>query len=133
MENHFQVLVVDAAAETRDVLRTALERRGLRTLTASRGPEGLALAQRHRPELIVLDMDVEGDAQAEIAAEFAKQSPRGRASLVILGTVRRGQTLPQSEYVSKPYHYAPLIRRIEAILSARSARVGGQVDNPLAE
>ncbi len=117
MENHCQVLIVDAAEETRDVLQTALERHGLKTLTASETSEGLAMAREHRPELIVLDLEIEDNASDEIAAQFAGQAGGGPTALVLLGSVRRQHSLPHGEYVAKPYHYAPLIRKIEEILS----------------
>ena len=117
LENRCQVLIVDAADETRVVLQTALERRGLKTLAASQASEGLALAQEHRPELIVLDLEIEDGSPDEIAGRFARQSQSGETSLVLLGSMRRSQPVPQCEYVAKPYHYAPLIRRIEEMLS----------------
>ena len=50
------VLIVDRSEETREVLQTVLERRGERTLAASRAVKGLELARRHRPDLVVLDL-----------------------------------------------------------------------------
>jgi len=108
---------VDAAEETRDVLQTALERLGRKTLTASRADQGLALVREHRPELVVLDLEIEGDSSADLALRFAEQLPAEQTSLVLLGSVRRPPP-PTGEFVAKPYHYAPLIRKIEEILSA---------------
>ena len=117
VESGCQVLIVDAVDETRDVLRTALERCGRRTLTASGAAEGLEMAQTHRPELIVLDLEIDGESPDELAARFAQQSPPDQTSLVLLGSIRRPAI--EGEYVAKPYHYAPLIRKIEEILSAK--------------
>jgi len=111
------VLVVDGSEETREVLRTALERRGLRILAASRAGRGLELARRHRPDLIVLDLELEGFRPEEICARFRRQSQETHAALVMLGSVRRHSGAASGgEFVSKPYHYGPLIRRIEEIL-----------------
>jgi two-component system cell cycle response regulator DivK len=118
LQNRCQVLIVDAADETRVVLQTALERLGLKTMTASQAKEGLALAKEHRPELIVLDLEIEGGSSDEIAGRFAQQSQSAQSSLVMLGSIRRPQPMPQGEYVAKPYHYGPLIRKIEEILLA---------------
>jgi CheY-like chemotaxis protein len=124
LENHCQVLVVDAAEETRDVLQTALQRLGRKTLTTGRADQGLALAREHRPELVVLDLEIEGHSSTDLAARFAEQLPAERTSLVLLGSARR-PPLP-GEFVAKPYHYAPLIRKIEEILSAGPAMVSDQ-------
>jgi CheY-like chemotaxis protein len=118
------VLIVDGSDETRVVLQTALERRGVRTMAASRAKQGLALAQQHHPDLIVLDLEIDPNGPDDIAAPFAEQSRTDHASLVLLGGVRRRQPPSQGEYVAKPYHYAPLIRRIEEILSANPEKVG---------
>jgi hypothetical protein len=126
------VLIVDRSEETREVLQTALERRGVRTLAAGRTEAGWELARRHHPELIVLDLDdtpgclpveqqlapVEGEAEA--AAEGAY-----RPRLVLLGNLRGWrELLPDGEFVPKPYHYGPLIRKIEELLA--SANFKGQ-------
>lgn len=128
MENRCRVLIVDAADETRDVLQTALEHRGLTTLTASRIGQGLAMAHEHHPELIVLDLEIEGGTTDDVATQFVQQLPPEQTSLVLLGSIHRRSKNPQGEFVAKPYHYAPLIRKIEAILSARPAMTSGQVD-----
>lgn len=113
------VLVVDRSEETREVLRTALERRGLRILAASRAGRGLELARRHQPDLIVLDLELEGFGPEGVCARFARESQESHAALVMLGSVRRTSDAERSgEFVSKPYHYGPLIRRIEEILGA---------------
>jgi len=94
-----------------------LERRGVRTVSASRAHRGLQLAQRHRPDLIVLDLEVE-DAQPEaISRSFAGQGGDGQTPLVMLGSVRQGGAgMPAGQIVPKPYHYGPLIRKIESVL-----------------
>jgi CheY-like chemotaxis protein len=116
------VLIVDSLEETREVLRTALEERGLRIYAASRAEKGLALARKHHPDVIVLDLDFEqasGDDSAgeEISSGFSAESEARATPLVLLGNARRGQSSPSGgEFVSKPYHYAPLIRKIEELL-----------------
>jgi len=124
LDGHRNVLIVDASDETRMVLQTALERRGMQTMATSQSKQGLALAQQHHPDLIVLDLEIDPCGPDEVAAPFAEQSRKDNATLVLLGSVRRQQPPPHGEYVAKPYHYAPLIRRIEEILSANSEKVG---------
>lgn len=111
------VLIVDHSEETREVLRTALERRGLRTFVASRAGAGLELARRHRPDLIVLDLELDDSGPENLSAPFAEQSRTGHTPLVMLGSLRRNlEAVPHGEFVAKPYHYGPLIRRIEELL-----------------
>ena len=111
------VLIVDHSQETREVLQTALERRGLRTFAASRATSGLELARRHHPDLIVLDLEMDDSGPGHLSAPFAEQSRANHTPLVMLGSVRRDLNgLPDGEFVAKPYHYGPLIRKIEKIL-----------------
>ena len=119
------VLVVDRSEETREVLRTALEGRGLRILAASRARRGLELARQHRPDLIVLDLEVESAGPEALCRPFARQSREHQSFLVMLGTLRRGPSgLTGGELVAKPYHYGPLIRKIEELLDATSQLSG---------
>ena len=111
------VLIVDRSEETREVLTTALERRGLRILSASRPGRGLQLAREHHPDLIVLDLEAEGGEADEVCTPFAEQSRANQTTLVVLGSVRRDYPYPTvGEIIPKPYHYGPLIRRIEELV-----------------
>jgi len=113
------VLIVDRSEETREVLTTALERRGVRILSASRPQRGLQLAREYRPDLIVLDLEAEdGEAEAEeVCAPFAEELRADQTTLVVLGSVRRDCPHPPAgEFIPKPYHYGPLIHRIEELL-----------------
>jgi len=112
------VLIVDRSDEVREVLRTALERRGLQIYDAARADQGLELARRHHPDLIVLDIDVEPHEAATLSDQFAESAGPESTPLIMLGTLR----LPAcgaGEFVSKPYHYQPLISKIEQMLLAR--------------
>ena len=124
MDSRHSVLIVDASDETRIVLQTALERRGMRTMAAGQAQQGLAMARQHHPDLIVLDLEIDSCSPDEVAAPFTEQSRTDHACLVFLGSVRRRHPVAGTEYVAKPYHYAPLIRKIEEILSANSESVG---------
>jgi hypothetical protein len=125
------VLIVDRSEETREVLQTALERRGVRTLAAGRTEAGLELARRHHPELIVLDLDdtpgclPAGQALSPAAGEtqLTASEDAYRPCLVLLGNLRgRRELLPEGEFVSKPYHYGPLIRKIEELLASANLK-----------
>ena len=119
LDSSRSVLIVDSSKENREVLETVLERRGLRTLVAGHIRQGVELARRHRPDLIVLDLETDGSTPEEASAPFFEPSHNPQTPLVMLGTVRRhGEPLPGGEFVAKPYHYGPLIRRIEELLGA---------------
>jgi DNA-binding response OmpR family regulator len=113
-----RVLIVDRCAESREVLRTLLERRGAATFEAD-GPErAIPLADRFQPHLIVLDADSDRSAGAA-TDNLRKVASRTATPIVILGTLRRvSGDLPAGQIVAKPYHYGPLIRKINDLLAA---------------
>ncbi len=113
------VLIVDPSTETREVLRTALEWRGWRILEAGGARLGLELARQRDPDLIVLDLEVANAEPHQVCAPFAEQAEARQTPLVLLGSCRRNpDEVARGEFVPKPYHYAPLIRRIEELLDA---------------
>jgi CheY-like chemotaxis protein len=113
------VLIVDRSEESREVLKTALERRGMRTYSASGPRRGLRLAQRHCPDVIVLDLDDNASPPEEVCAPFAEQSDDRPTRFILLGgRCRRDRGPSGGEFVAKPYHYAPLIHRIEQLLNS---------------
>jgi len=119
-----RVLIVDPCVESREVLRTVLQRRGITTLEASEGREGLALARRYHPGVIVLDVETVPAADTETRAGYGDESRGSNTSLVMLASARRDTVgLPTGEVIPKPYHYGPLVRTIEQLLQT-TARAG---------
>jgi len=57
-ERNKRVLVVDDEADAREFVRTVMEDLGLTVIEAADGEQGLAAAQREKPDLIVLDVQM---------------------------------------------------------------------------
>ena len=83
------VLIVDESLETREVLRTALQRRGTQILEASRSSQALKLAERHQPDLIVLDGEALDPETCDNSDDFAATVHSSRIPLLVLGRVQR--------------------------------------------
>src|SRR5687767_7601732 len=86
------VLIVERSVEIREVLRTALERRGLEIYEASRTDLGLQLARRHQPNLVVLDLDEQSADAEALTGEFSKSASAEPTPVIILGALRRPLT-----------------------------------------
>lgn len=115
------VLVVDPAEETQEVLRAALESRGMRILQARVARQAVDLAQAHRPSVIVLDLDADDHQNgASLRQAMRDGSIDENTPVILLGTILR-DTRPSEECLPRPFHYAPLIRRIEALVNSRAA------------
>jgi signal transduction histidine kinase/DNA-binding response OmpR family regulator len=78
-----RVLVVDDDAQVHDYLRIELEEAGYEMLSAYDGRAGVELATRARPELIVLDLTMEGMDGFRVAAELQKLPDTARIPIVI--------------------------------------------------
>jgi CheY-like chemotaxis protein len=111
------VLIVDESDDTREVLRTILERRGVETWEARAAEHGLDLVARCDPDLIVLDLETLPAQDGGMRDRYDRQSRCRKTPMVLLGTTkateRKADTNP---VVDKPYHYASLIRTIEDLL-----------------
>ena len=82
------------------------------------------MARSRKPDLIVLDLEVEQSDARSLCSQFVGDSQQHEPPMVLLGTLRRRDWDPPGEIVQKPYHYGPLVRRIEEILE--TATVGGR-------
>lgn len=120
MERKPSVLIVDAAEETREVLGTVLQRRGMETLWAEATEEALRLAQTRQPDVIILDLQVEGASADQVCSPLTQTMQETQTPLVVLGSVRRADKMVRGEFFPKPYHYAPLIRKIEELIQGKS-------------
>jgi DNA-binding response OmpR family regulator len=112
------VLIVDRSAESREVLRIALARHGVRVLECTRATDGLAMARLYHSEVMVLDLD-STDASDRVAEEFAVIAEDSGAALLVLGNELRARGISSGEFIAKPYQYKPLILRIEESLRQR--------------
>ena len=109
-----RVLLVDESADSRQVLRTILERGGVEVHEADRAARGLKMIRQHSPDLVVLDLESQAPEDCDACREASKEI---QSSLVVLGTFPRRQLVHNDEQrVAKPYHFAPLIRTIQTML-----------------
>ena len=116
-ESHPQVLIVDRSPENREVLRTILGRDGVRTLEATRADDGLLLANQWHPQVLILDSETVNLDDPRICTGFDDAAKEKKSAVVLLGRIPGEiDRIPASEVLSKPYHYAPLIRKIEELL-----------------
>src|SRR5512136_3144109 len=129
MANH--ILLVDDDALLRRSLAYNLEQAGYRVSTEATAEDALALAQRHRPDLVILDIGLPGMDGRDALRQF-----REHASVpVIFLTARRrqfdqvlGLELGADDYVTKPFALEVLLARIRALLRrAQSPTASGEM------
>jgi CheY-like chemotaxis protein len=114
-----RVLIVDASRESREVLRMLLELRGATTIEAEDPEQALQLTHAVRPDLIVLDTDSDSTTTGTPTNDLREAASRNHTPIVILGKLRQLHgNLESGQIVAKPYHYGPLIRKIDGLLAA---------------
>ncbi len=112
------ILIVEDEKKTASLVALYLEREGFKTLTASDGETGLALAKQHDPKFVILDLMLPNVDGWEICKELRKTS---NVPILIL-TAREeemdrvlGLSLGADDYVVKPFSPRELTARVKAI------------------
>ena len=119
MDTAPSVLIVDASRESREVLRLLLERRGATTIEADRPEEAIRLARDFHPDLIVFDVECDQSRNGQPTNDLRQIAVGSDTPIVILGKVRQlAGPVSAEQIVAKPYHYGPLIRKINGMLAA---------------
>ena len=127
-----RLLVVEDEPNILELLSASLRYAGFDVVTAAAGGEAVQAAQRHRPDLIVLDVmlpDMDG-------FDVVRRLRGGGARIpVVFLTARdatedkiRGLTLGGDDYVTKPFSLEEVIARIRAVL--RRTRGDGTEPTP---
>ena len=120
------ILVVDDEPQIVTICRDYLEAAGFAVLSAYTGPDGLAVARRQRPDLIVLDLMLPGMDGLDVCRTLRRESD----TPIIMLTARVeesdklvGLELGADDYITKPFSARELVARVRAVL--RRAASGG--------
>jgi two-component system phosphate regulon response regulator PhoB len=117
-----RVLVVDDEPDIVALVAYHLAKSGYSVSTATSGTEGLAVARRDKPSIVVLDLMLPGLSGLEVMEELRSDSSTSRIAVLML-TARReetdrikGLTLGADDYLTKPFSPQELVLRVAAIL-----------------
>ncbi len=109
-----RVLIVDRSKDSRDVMKTVLERHGLEILEATELSAAVTAIQKFHPRVVVMDTESIDEPPSRLRQTLDHELADAHAQLVVLGNVAY-RNRNQSHFVRKPYHYGPLIRTIEQL------------------
>jgi DNA-binding response OmpR family regulator len=131
MAENNRIIVIDDEPSVREVVKAYLEKDGFHVFTAENGADGLALAERSNPALIVLDLMLPDVSGEEVCDEI-----RGRSDVPILMLTAKaseeerisGLRSGADDYLVKPFSPRELVARVHAVLR----RTRG-VETPLVE
>jgi DNA-binding response OmpR family regulator len=118
-ENQKKVLVIEDDLNTANLVVVYLEKEGFQALQAHDGEKGLALAVKHRPDLVILDLMLPRMDGWEVCRRLRQTSEVPLIMLTARGEeIDRvsGLTLGADDYVVKPFSPRELVARVKAIL-----------------
>lgn len=113
------ILFVEDDAEIIDILRSYFEREGFRTVSASDGHTGLAIQQKLKPDLVVLDIKLPGLDGYSVLAALRRG---GNVPVLMLTALAEDLDKLQAlrvgadDYVVKPFNPLEVVARARAIL-----------------
>lgn len=116
------ILIVDDEADLLDLIEYNLEKEGYNVLKAENGQEGIRLARKHRPDLIILDVMMPKMTGIEVC-KILKEDNELRTKPVIFLTARGDEKteiealdIGADDYLMKPISTTKLVSRIRATL-----------------
>ena len=129
-----KILVVDDEPDVVELISFNLSTRGYETVTASNGLEALIKARRFLPDLVVLDVMMDGMDGLSVC-EILHTQPSTKSIPVIMVTAAAGEIARLNsvaagavDFLTKPFSPQELVRRIGRILESAhdESRAGNQ-------
>ena len=119
MANH--ILILDYEEDICQILSYSLQAAGYQTSVAHSAEEALALIEQSAPDLLLLDIMMEGLSGTDLANLLQE---RGLLTFPIIfltaltseSDVLKGFQLGADDYITKPFHLTEVLARVKAIL-----------------
>ncbi len=121
-----KILIVDDQAEIRDLIATTLRIGPYQIFQAASGPEALELAQREKPDLILLDVMMQaGGMDGFEACRRIKTDLETSGSFVMMLTARgqrkdleEGLAAGANGYFIKPFSPLELMTKVDEVMNS---------------
>jgi len=113
------ILVVDDEPDVRDTVKTILEKRGYKVITAVDGDDCLKILNKENPDLILLDIMMPGTPVKDVV-EKIKNNKIAFMSVVRISEARKKGMCRQDnivDFIQKPFDVGELIKRVALILN----------------
>jgi two-component system, cell cycle response regulator DivK len=117
-----RILVVEDQEDNRKIIRDLLSASGYASVEATTGDQGLALAERERPDLILMDIQLPGMDGYEVTRRI-KANPAlahipiiAVTSYALSGDDQKAYAAGCNGYVTKPFSPRQLLAKIREYL-----------------
>lgn len=130
------ILIVDDEVDLLELIEYNLKKAGYNVLKAENGPEGLRLARKHHPDLILLDIMMPRMTGFEVVTQLREDTELKHVPVLFLTarsdeeTEVHGLAVGADDFLPKPISTAKLVARIKTAL--RRAGDSPEVGNELA-
>jgi DNA-binding response OmpR family regulator len=117
------ILVVDDDFDTLQLVGTMLERQGYEIVAANNGQKALDLAEKHKPDLILLDVMMPGMDGYEVTRRLRAMENTAFIPIILFNAKAQvddkveGFEAGADDYLTKPTHPAELIARVKTIFT----------------
>lgn len=123
-----RILVVDDTTENLQVIGAILRKSGYQLSIAKHGQQGLDIAARTPPDLVLLDIMMPDMDGFEVCCRFNADDRLNDIPIIFLtasneaDSVVKGLELGAVDYITKPFNAAELLSRVNTHLQLRAAR-----------
>ncbi len=119
-----KILIVDDDANLRESLCENLELFGFECYEAKNAKEGLEVAKKNQPDVVIMDIQLPDSIGFQLCQEIKKSL---KDIIIIMMSGRflssdektQGFTLGADEYITKPFDIQELVVRIKQLLSRK--------------
>jgi two-component system phosphate regulon response regulator PhoB len=125
------ILLIDDERDLIELVRYNVEREGFDVIATHDGREGLEIARKHRPELILLDVMMPGIDGLEVCRALRRDPDTERTPVIML-TARASESdrivgleLGADDYLTKPFSPRELVARVKAVLRRTQPHADG--------
>ncbi|WP_103668631.1 ATP-binding protein [Pseudanabaena sp. BC1403] len=118
------ILVIDDDASIRNLLRQELEAKGYTVREAGNGQEAITQVRESRPDLITLDIIMDGISGYDVAAILRSDPATLDIPIIIVSVIddkNKGRHLGIDSYVTKPLDMVLLLREVDILLSSKAS------------
>ena len=121
-----RLLFIDDESQLLAIFRKAFTKEHYEVFTATSGLEGLKIARKEKPDLIVLDMRMPKLDGLEVLKRLRKRDKKTKVVMLTgygtAGLIREALELGISDFVAKPFDLHALQRLIKEVLNSVSGQ-----------
>lgn len=121
-----KILIVDDEVMLVDLLTLRLEDNGYDVATANDGFEGLSVAGQTHPDLIILDIFMEGMDGYTMLKEIRKNDQMKDTKVIMLTASGKKRELFEkegiSDYITKPFDTEDFLLRVDKVLNREKGK-----------